>query len=264
MALPRANPLTNEMAVMRTHLLSGVLANIKANVSRKENDLALFELGKVFRQGDGIEQTDVLMLAKTGLNHPEQWTGGHKKVDFFDLKGDVEQLLSALPEALEWQTSSHDFLHPGRQADVLVAGRVIGVVGQVHPRICQKMKIKQDVYVAQFDAPAVSEVIIPAWQDVSKFPKVRRDLSIVIGEQVSWSAVKSCVQKSMGGDENVLQAVSLFDVYQGENIEKGSKSLAMALIFQEKNRTLEDKEVDKLVSKAVSSLADEFNAEIRS
>lgn len=258
-----ANPLNNDMAVMRTHLLPGVLANIKANISRQEADLALFEMGKVFKNDGSITQVDALLLAKTGLNKQEQWGVATQKVDFFDLKGDVEQLLSELTGQLTFEPSANDYMHPGRQAEVLIDGKKVGYLGQVHPAVCQKMKIKQDVYVANFVVAAIQDIVLPNWQPVSKFPKIRRDLSILISDEFTWNQVSNAVKQSLGTEAELLVDLNLFDVYKGEHIEKGYKSLAMALIFQEKNRTLEDKEVDKLVSKAVSFLAEQFNAEVR-
>ncbi|MCB1584418.1 MAG: phenylalanine--tRNA ligase subunit beta [Xanthomonadales bacterium] len=258
-----ANPLNNDMAVMRTHLLPGVLANIKANLSRQEADLALFEMGKVFKKEGSISQNDTLILAKTGLNTIEQWGMASQKVDFFDLKGDVEELLADVSGQLAFIQSEYPFLHPGRQADVLIDGDLVGYLGQVHPAVCQKMKIKQDVYVANFVVEAIQGVLLPQWHAISKFPKIRRDLSILINENITWSEVSEVVKQSLGEETERLVGLNLFDVYKGEHIEKGYKSLAMALIFQEKNRTLEDKEVDKLVSKAVSFLAEQFNAEVR-
>jgi len=258
-----ANPLNNDMAVMRTNLLAGVLANIKANVSRQHTDLALFEMGKVFSLDGTIKQTDQLLLARTGLVNPEQWSAASRKVDFFDLKGDVLKLLSGSDGQVDFNVSDHDFLHPGRQAAVLLNDQVIGYIGQVHPSVVQKMKIKQEVYVAELDVAGIASLGIPHWQMASKFPKVRRDLSIKLAEHISWQQVEAAVYQSVNDTEQSLIDLSLFDVYTGEHIEKGYKSLAMAMIFQEKNRTLEDKEVDKLVSKAVSFLAEQFNAEVR-
>ncbi len=262
-AFSLANPLNKEMAVMRTHLLPGILANIKSNLARQEHDLALFEMGKVFAVDEEIVQTDQLILAKTGLSTPEQWSGSSNKVDFYDIKGDVELLLSGAEESIAFSASAYDYLHPGRQAEVKLGSHSVGCLGQVHPSVCQKLKIKQDVYIANLDVKAIQNVLIPDWQAVSKFPKVRRDLSIILKDEITWTQVSQAVKSCLGDHEVLLNSLRLFDVYKGDNIESGYKSLAMAMIFQEKNRTLEDKDVDKLVSKAVSFLAEQFNAEVR-
>ncbi len=117
--------------------------NIKANLARQAQDLAVFEIGKVFSKSEEIIQQDVLLLAKTGQQSPEQWSVNNQKVDFFTLKGDVETMLSGSGLAIEFSASSQAYLHPGRQARISLAGKTIGYLGQVHPSICQKMKIKQ-------------------------------------------------------------------------------------------------------------------------
>lgn len=259
-AFALANPLTQDMAVMRTHLLGGLLQNIKANVARKYNDLSLFEMGKVFSNDGEIEQTDALVMVKTGMNEPEQWGTATRKVDFYDIKGHVGELLG---EDLTFTTSQLDYMHPGRQAQISRNGTVLGHLGQVHPSLCQKMKIKQDIYMAEFTVDAIKSLSLPHWQPVSKFPAVRRDLSLLVSEEVTWNDINGAVSEALAGQSEVLQSVRLFDVYQGEHVESGFKSVAMALIFQEKNRTLEDKEVDNLVEKAVSYLSDKFKAELR-
>ncbi|WP_154223174.1 phenylalanine--tRNA ligase subunit beta [Marinicella rhabdoformis] len=256
-----ANPLNKDMAVMRTQLLGGVLQNIKSNLARQSGDLSLFEMGKVFVENKAIQQKDYLLMARCGMNRPEQWGEASRKVDFYDMKGEVESLLGKT--ALLFEVSEEKYLHPGRQAQVTSEGEVLGYVGQVHPSICQKLKIKQDVLVAVFDVAAIKSISLPQWEAVSKFPSVRRDLSIMVKEDVTWYDVQSAVRKALGADVGVMKDLSLFDVYQGEHIESGCKSLAMALIFQENNRTLEDKEVDNLLSKAVSYLTEHLNAELR-
>lgn len=256
-----ANPLNKDMAVMRTQLLGGVLQNIKANMARQNSDLSLFEMGKVFVEKKGIQQKDYLLMARCGVNLPEQWGEATRKVDFYDMKGEVESLLGKT--ALTFEVSGEKYLHPGRQAQVVSGGEVLGHIGQVHPSLCQKLKIKQDVLVAVFDVASIQKIDLPCWEAVSKFPSVRRDLSIMVKESVSWADVKSAVTQALGSDVDLMKDLSLFDVYQGEHIENGCKSLAMALIFQEKNRTLEDKEVDNMLSKAVSYLTEHLNAELR-
>ncbi len=257
-----ANPLNKDMAVMRTQLLGGVLQNIKANMARQHADLSFFELGKVFIEDQGIHQQDYLLMARCGLNQAEQWGLGSRKVDFYDIKGAVASLLGEV--ALSFEVSDAAFLHPGRQAAVYMHGEAVGHIGQVHPSLCQKLKIKQEVFVAVLDAQAIKSVHLPLWEPVSKFPSVRRDLSIIVKNEVTWKMVQDGVKKALGEDQALLKTLSLFDVYQGEHVEKGCKSLAMALIFQEKNRTLEDKEVDNMVSKAVSYLTEHLKAEMRS
>ncbi|KAA3650926.1 MAG: phenylalanine--tRNA ligase subunit beta [Proteobacteria bacterium] len=260
-----ANPLSKDMAVMRTHLLPGILANIQANRAHGEMNLALFELGKVFNQAEGqeLQQQDVLMLATSGHVQPEQWGVAERQVDFYDLKGQVDDLLNQVPGQVDYQVGSLQFLHPGRQADIYLDGQCIGHIGQVHPSITQPLKIKSPVYVAQLHWQAIEKRQLPQWQADSKYPGTRRDLSIQLADHLSWQTVKQGLESTIRKESEDLRQILLFDVYKGEHIEKGYKSFAIALIFQAKNRTLEDKEVDKLVANGVSFLEQKLNAVIR-
>ncbi len=260
-----ANPLTQDMAVMRTHLLPGLLANIQANRAHGEMDLAFFELGKVFNQvkGERLEQQDVLMLARCGQAQPEQWGVNNRPVDFFDLKGDVEAVLKSVPGQVSYIDGQLDFLHPGQQADIMLNNECIGHLGQVHPSITQRLKIKTPVYVAQLNWHSIARRSLPQWQPMTKFPGTRRDISIQLAENISWKTVKTGIEATINENSDVLRQLLLFDVYKGDHIEKGYKSFAIALIFQAKNRTLEDKEVDKLVANGVSFLEQKLNAVIR-
>ena len=260
-----ANPLTKDMAVMRTHLLPGLLSNIQANRAHGEMDLALFELGKVFNQldGDDLQQQDVLMMALCGRSQPEQWGMDNRSVDFYDLKGHVETLLKSAPGEISYSVGNRSFLHPGQQADIQMGDEIIGHMGQVHPSITRGLKIKTPVYVAQLDWQSLAQRSLPHWQPISKFPGTRRDISIQLAEDISWKTVQQGMAKVINEESDVLRQLLLFDVYKGEHIEKGYKSFAIALIFQAKNRTLEDKEVDKLVANGVSFLEKKLNAVIR-
>ncbi len=255
-----ANPLTQDMAMMRTQLLGGVLENIKANLARQHNDLAFFEIGKVFAKTEEIVQHDSLIMARCGQAAPEQWAVSSRNVDFYDIKGDVCQLIG---HHLQFSSSQLKHYHPGRQAAILSDERVIGHLGQIHPSICKKLKIKQDVYVAEFDMSDIQETLLPQWYSTSKYPAVRRDLSLLVPENITWNDINFAIKESLSEQINLLKSVHLFDVYQGSHLKTGFKSMAMALIFQEKNRTLEDKEVDNLVLKAVSYLNQQLNAELR-
>ncbi|MCF6301297.1 MAG: phenylalanine--tRNA ligase subunit beta, partial [Proteobacteria bacterium] len=170
-----ANALNNDMAVMRTSLLPGLLANIKHNLTRQHNDLAFYEIGKVFHKNKDIVETNKLMLAICGQKPPEQWSQKSANADFFDIKGDVESLIACCDKKIEFIPSSYRFLHPGRQAELVLDGKKIGYIGQVHPSICKKSKIKKELYVAELDIADLNRVKLPAWQEVSKFPTVRRD-----------------------------------------------------------------------------------------
>lgn len=194
---------------------------------------------------------------------PEQWGSEGRAVDFYDLKGQVDTLLKSVPGEVTYQKSTQPFLHPGCQAHITIDDSYVGHIGQVHPSITQSLKIKTPVYVAQLNWQAIEQRVLPQWQAISKFPGTRRDLSIQLPEDVSWQTVKQGIENTINQESDVLRQLVLFDVYKGEHIENGYKSFAIALIFQAKNRTLEDKEVDKLVANGVSFLEQKLNAVIR-
>lgn len=265
--VPLSNPLNHDMAVMRTTLLSGVLMNVKHNLDRQFADLSLYENGIVFEKtGAQVTEKEHLLMVRSGRRFPEQWSAADDAVDFYDIKGDVESLLSI--NSYRFGTSSLSFLHPGRQVSIQALddnGQAVnhGWIGQLHPLVAQSLKIKQDVYVAQLDTAYVREQLVPLWQPTSKFPQVRRDLSIVLRENISWKDIKYGLEATVNDSGQSLVDVVLFDVYRGNSIDSGYKSLSIGMIFQEKNRTLEDKEVDSKVSDAVSFLTTKFKAEIR-
>ncbi|WP_395376545.1 phenylalanine--tRNA ligase subunit beta [Marinicella sp. W31] len=266
-AIALANPLSQDMAVMRTTLLPGMLANVKHNLDRQYLDLCFYEKGVVFAsKGEDIEENELLLLARCGRRFPEQWSHDDAAVDFFDMKGDVENLLAGAD--LSFSVSEHSFLHPGRQSAVHVKHADVGIenagwIGQLHPNVANKLKLRKDLLLAQLDMDVVRQQALPQWQSISKYPMMRRDLSVVLKEEVIWREIKQGIEAAVNDSGQSLIDVVLFDIYRGENIETGYKSLAIGMIFQEKNRTLEDKEVDKMVSKAVSFLSTKLNAEIR-
>ena len=266
-AIALANPLSQDMAVMRTTLLPGMLANVKHNLDRQYLDLCFYEKGVVFASlGEKIEENELLLLARCGRRFPEQWSHDDVAVDFFDIKGDVENLFQGVD--LSFTVSEHSFLHPGRQSSVHIVNaqgdtETVGWIGQLHPNIANKLKLRKDLLLAQLDMQLVRRRTLPQWQAISKYPMMRRDLSIVLKEDVVWHQIKQGIEEAVNDSGQSLIDVVLFDIYRGENIETGYKSLAIGMIFQEKNRTLEDKEVDKMVSKAVSFLSTKLNAEIR-
>ncbi len=262
-AFALANPLNRDLAVMRTSLLPGLLENVKHNVSRQHTDMSLYENGVVFSHDGEIREHQRLGLLRCGRRVSEQWGLSNEPVDFYDLKGDVESLLAGAHATLQFKPSAHAHLHPGRQADLCMDGVSVGWLGQVHPELLKRLKIKTEVLLAELDVPAIRRQFLPHWQATSKYPAVRRDLSIVLDENVSFDAVRHAIRTAMQQSGQSLVDIVLFDVFRGDHIESGCKSFAIGMIFQEKNRTLEDKDVDKLVAKAVSFLAESFNAEIR-
>lgn len=263
--VPLANPLSAELAVMRPSLLPGLVATLGRNAARQLGRVRLFELGRVFTQqaGDGQPaplETPRVAAAVCGEAQAVQWGLPTRKVDFHDLKGDLESLAAASGAVLEFRPSSRAYGHPARSAEVFRDGVAIGWIGQVHPRLAKAMDIEADVYAFELDLAPLTARRLPRAGELSRFPAVRRDLAFLVPEQVAWTDLAATVRQAAGP---LLRDLNLFDRYVGQGVEPGFKSLAMGLILQDKSRTLTDRDVDAVVAEAVTAIEREHHARIR-
>ncbi len=263
--VPLANPLSAELAVMRPSLLPGLVATLGRNAARQLGRVRLFELGRVFTQqaGDGQPaplETPRVAAAVCGEAQAVQWGLPTRKVDFHDLKGDLESLAAASGAVLEFRPSSRAYGHPARSAEVFRDGVAIGWIGQVHPRLAKAMDIEADVYAFELDLAPLTARRLPRAGELSRFPAVRRDLAFLVPEQVAWTDLAATVRQAAGP---LLRDLNLFDRYVGQGVEPGLKSLAMGLILQDKSRTLTDRDVDAVVAEAVTAIEREHHARIR-
>ncbi|MFG6108911.1 phenylalanine--tRNA ligase subunit beta [Stenotrophomonas nematodicola] len=260
-----ANPLSAELAVMRPSLLPGLVATLGRNAARQLGRVRLFELGRSFhpQAGDGQPaplETQRVAAAVCGDADPQQWGLATRKVDFHDLKGDLESLAAASGAVLTFQPSQRPYGHPARSADVLRDGVVLGWIGQVHPRLAKAMDIDVDVFAFELDLALLAARQLPRASELSRFPSVRRDLAFLVPEAVAWADLEATLRRAVGP---LLRQVTLFDRYVGQGVEPGFKSLAMGLILQDKSRTLTDRDVDSVVAEAVSAMEREHHARIR-
>ncbi|MDQ1092780.1 phenylalanyl-tRNA synthetase beta chain [Xanthomonas sacchari] len=259
-----ANPLSAELAVMRPSLLPGLVAALGRNVARQAGRVRLFELGKVFaaaaQAGAAPTETQRVAAAVCGDADALQWGLPARKVDFHDLKGDLDSLAAASGARLDYRPSTHPFAHPTRSADVYRDDVRIGWIGQLHPRLLQAMQIDVDVLAFELDLAPLAARALPRAAELSRFPSVRRDLAFVVPEAVSWAALARSVRAAVGP---LLREVVLFDRYVGAGVEAGCKSLAMGLILQDNTRTLTDRDVEAVVAEAVAALAREHDARMR-
>ena len=256
-----ANPLSAELGVMRTRLLPGLVAALGRNTARQQTRVRLFELGKTFAANDDAPiETRRIAAVACGDASAEQWGVGARKVDFHDLKGDLDSLAALSNATLEYRASTHPFAHPGRSADIHRDGACIGWIGQLHPRLQQALDIDVDVYGFELELDALQTRPLPRANALSKYPSVRRDLAFVVPEAVSWDAMRTTAQQAAG---EVLREVRLFDRYAGKGVENGFKSLAMALILQDESRTLIDRDVEAVVADVVAALEAAHGAAIR-
>jgi phenylalanyl-tRNA synthetase beta chain len=258
-----SNPISTEMSVMRGSLWPGMLAAAAANVSRQQERVRFFEIGKSFH---GTLEKPVEILRVSGLAIgpavPEQWGRSSQSVDFFDIKSDLQALLQMIGSDAKicFEAASHPALQNGQVANIIRDDQVIGVLGKLHPDIAKSFDVSKDVLLFELDAALAFTSTVPKSTAVSKFPAIRRDVAVVVDEKV---AAADLVRVAESSAPDLIQNVTIFDVYQGPGIEAGRKSIALGLILQETSRTLTDEDADAAKDKAVQNLKREFGAELR-
>jgi phenylalanyl-tRNA synthetase beta chain len=274
-AIDLDNPIAAPLAQMRTTLWSSLLPVWLYNLQRQQGRVRLFELGMRFMRDpgapNGIRQTPMLAGLASGPARPEQWALPTRAVDFYDLKADVEALLAlgGAGDLYRFEKPGkglhHPALHPGQSAQVVRRsdGRAIGWLGRLSPALSLQIKAlegEQLPLVYELEAAALREARLPAARPISEFPFIRRDLAIVIAEEHSAQAVLDCVQAA---GEALLQDVLIFDVYRGQGLQSGCKSVALGLIFQDYSRTLTDTEVDQSIARLQDRLNKVLGATVR-
>ncbi|MGH8677615.1 MAG: phenylalanine--tRNA ligase subunit beta, partial [Burkholderiales bacterium] len=219
----------------------------------------VFEVSRCFRrEGSGLAQPQRLGALAYGFAAPEQWGVPARWVDFFDARGEIEALFA--PLVPEFRPTGCPGLYPGKSAEVLGGGTAVGWVGELHPRIKQKYDIPGTAVAFELDLETVLARPLPAYQEVSKFPLVRRDLSYVFDREISVQAVLDGLN---AGKSAIVEDVSVFDVYYGKGIEEGKKGLAFRVLLQDTQKTLTDAEVDAAVAGLREVLEKQYRAKLR-
>ncbi|MGQ4275763.1 phenylalanine--tRNA ligase subunit beta [Pseudidiomarina sp. E22-M8] len=265
-ALTLPFPISVEMSSMRVSLWPGLIGAVAHNQKRQQQSLAFCETGLRFLPDDkaenGVRQQAMIAGVRGGKAFAEHWNEGERAVDFFDIKGDVEALLAATGEAqlYTFVADSHPALHPGQSAAIFKNGKAIGYVGAVHPQFEKKLGLNGRTFVFELELAAVQQRRLPAAQPISRFPSIRRDLAIVVPTQLAAGEILKAIE-NVG--VNHLVDLNLFDVYEGSGVADGYRSLALSLILQHPERTLEDQEINAAVKAVVEMLTNEFGATLR-
>ena len=255
-----SNPIASDMGVMRTTLWPGLVGAAIHNVNRQQSRIRLFETGLVFvAEGDRVRQPKMIGAMAIGSVVPEQWAHSSRMVDFYDVKSDVEAVLALSGRLAQFVSDTHPALHPGQTAAIVSDGERIGMLGALHPELASELKLAGAV-LFELRLDPICTGTVPKFNALSRFPAVRRDLSLVAPEAISASAVRECVEQA-GVD--VLQNLELFDVYVGEGIDSGMKSLSLALTFQSRSRTLDDTEINAALRAILDSLAERLEIALR-
>jgi len=270
--LALANPISADMAVMRTSLWPGLIQAALHNVNRQQENVRLFETGLRFvpqnadNNQEPIMQEAMLAGVCYGKAYSEQWAMASRGVDFFDVKNTIDSLLNLTGQAdrFIFLQDKHLALHPGQSARIVRnAGgsqELVGWVGALHPAIAQKLDLTQPLYLFELQLESIGYREIPKFEEVSKFPAIRRDLAIVVDENLASQAVSDCIKRAA---PDILKNLQLFDVYTGQGINPGRKSLAYGLTLQKQDQTLTDDEVNAVLSNIMSILNKELDATLR-
>jgi phenylalanyl-tRNA synthetase beta chain len=264
-ALTLSNPIASDLAVMRVSLWPGLLRAVLENQHRQQGRIRLFEHGTRFAvEGSTTGEIDSLAGVAYGARLPEQWgigKGERHSVDFYDVKADLMSLLAASGDggAFSFQIGSIPALHPGRSARVLRRGVPVGWIGELHPTLVKSMDFTYAPVLFELDAASLAVQRI-TYQEISRFPQMRRDLAVVVDESV---ALSTLAERVILASSSLLRDFRVFDVYRGPGLEEGRKSIAFGLIFQDISRNLTNEEVERIVGSVVADLRENLNARIR-
>ncbi len=260
-ALELSNPISSELSIMRLSLWPGLLHAMKRNLSRRQSRVRIFEQGLRFiYEGNELKQFMTVSGLLTGLRFAEQWGASAERADFFDAKRDVEMLLESTCGDYRFEAANHPALHPGQTARILVRGQPAGWIGALHPRIARELDLDSAPFLWELDEALGFAADVPAFSEISRFPGIRRDIAVVVDQAVPAEALLAAIRQAGGG---LLTESRIFDVYSGNRIDSGLKSVAFGLILQESSRTLTDEEADGVVAAVVARLASEFGARLR-
>ncbi len=258
-----ANPISADMSIMRTSLWPGLLQTATYNQARQQSRVRIFESGLRFvKEGAEIEQEQMLAGLISGEIVSEQWGQGARSVDFFDLKSDLEAILQLTGSGDEYEfiAEEHDSLHPGQSAKIVRSGEHVGWIGMLHPALGEKLDLSGDTFLFEIRLDLMFSDQLPAFEQLSKFPSIRRDLSFIVDEGVTFSQISDCIR---GVAPEILQDIRLFDVYTGKNIDFGRKSLSLGLILQETSHNLTDEDAEGVMVRILNALSEDLNAQLR-
>jgi len=262
--LALANPISSDLAVMRSTLLSSLIPCVQYNINRQQSRVRFFELGLRFDYQNAasihdLKQIPTLAMIAVGAKTAESWHGKPQVMDFFDLKGEVEELLAAGRVQVEYVRSERSWLHPGQSAEILVNGQSIGYLGRLHPSLENELDLGT-TWVAELDQQAVLQTYVSNFTELSRFPSVRRDIALLISDKINVSEIQQLIEQT-GGE--LLHSTWLFDVYTGQGVEAGKRSLAFALLWQHPTRTLEDAEIKSGMDNILQVLENTYQATLR-
>jgi phenylalanyl-tRNA synthetase beta chain len=263
-----ANPISQDLSVMRTSLWPGLINAAIYNLNRQQTRLRLFEIGQCFIPSTGedavagFKQNLLIAGLACGSRSPLGWASTRDEMDFYDLKGDLESIFAVgvAVDEFKFEAYGHPALHPGQSAKITYKEQSVGLIGRLHPQIESDFAINRAIYLFELDLNKIAEFTIPKVENISKFPEVRRDLAFTVDLSISADQLLGAARKAAG---NTLSKLKLFDVYYSKDVEIKGKSIALGLTFQHASRTLTDEEINQSLNDVIESLSKQFKAELR-
>ena len=267
------NPIASQMSVMRSSLIGSLVANVRYNLNRKAGRVRVFEVGAIFRRNAaaadgplavaGFEQPKRVAAIAYGPAVDEQWGAPARAVDYFDVKADVEAMFA--PYALRFTKLEHPALHPGRSAAIWLDGVEVGFIGELHPRWLQKYDLPQAPVLFEVDAASLQQRPVPKYEEISKFPGATRDLALVVKQAVAAQDLLDAFRAEIAVNPsgNIVQAIVLFDEYRGKGLEADEKSLAFRFGLQDTQNTLQDDQVEALMTALADAAREKHHAKLR-
>jgi phenylalanyl-tRNA synthetase beta chain len=257
-----ANPMTADQEYLRPNIRANLLAGFIANRRHEDGAIRLFELDKVYlkRAGDLPDERYMLCGVLGGPRAEKAWYGGGETVDFFDAKGVIESLFDHLGLKVDFEKSNDDSLHPNKQATIVCAGQKMGVIGEFHPKVLAAFEVAEPVYLFEVDVTSLTPCTVEhkRFQPIPKFPAVTRDIALVVDSGVTHKQILDIIKSFP-----LVVHVALFDVYSGEQVPQGKKSLAYRLAFQSPDHTLTDEEANTVQKQILDRLSKDLGATLR-
>lgn len=252
------NPIASDMSVMRSGLWGGLLDTLVYNLNRKQERVRLFEIGATyFKAGGGYKEVSRISGLAYGDAAPEQWGSAARDVDFFDVKTEVDLLTNGRARFIPTQ---HPALHPGQSAQVQLDGKAIGWLGKLHPKWQQHYQLPRDTVLFELDTASLLKRGLPQYEEVAKFPPVRRDMAVVVDEKIP---VQALIDTMLAEKIPLVSEIALFDVYRGKSVAENKKSLAFLVLMQDTQKTLTDAEADEVMAKLLKSIVRQHDAQLR-
>ena len=253
------NPISSQLNAMRSNLVGGLVSNLKFNLNRKQSRVRIFEIGSCFLKEAGCYvQSEKLGGLCYGGIVAEQWGSSERNTDFYDVKSDIEALF--WPETISFEITAHPALHPGKSSQIFIGKKMAGWIGELHPKLQQELALPKAVILFELDLDILTKRAVSKSGEIPKYPSVRRDIAVIVADNIS---VSSLLQSMSALNSPIILDISLFDIYRGNGVDNGKKSLAFRVLLQDTKKTLTDEEADSVTKKLIKILENKFEAKLR-